>query len=664
MGKVGAAIGLTLASIMLAGGVALSIPESKNWILDNIAKHSTVYKTQLDENKALKSELKKKIADFENKQQELETIKISLAEKESKIIVLTEEKEMLLNSLTEIDNRINNTTDQTTIDNLNTKKTFILNQIESLETTIITLTAEKEALSTRVAELETQVATLDKEKQELENQLAQYKSCTLNIDDVDSISSIVIEDTKLNQSFTMTNLNSITFELQKWQNATITYNKPADANVYAIVNNVKQATNIAVVVGSEHAGAIVQVSSCVEEIEQAMSASLFSFSNNVLTGYNGEDTDVVIPSTYSLGDVIEQTYNYADSMELEMFLMENENNAYPLTVTLTSGETAQINNFDDYYNYSEDISYPITIKKTIQTYVDGTDFTVTEIGERAFENKNVQSIILPATVTKINSAAFINCMSLSNINLKNCVELGSGVFTNCRALNNIVLPDTLTTIGSSTFSGCWGLTSIGISKNVSSIDSKAFSNCKNLNEFVVDENNNNYCSVDGVLYNNDKTTLVLYPNARSGKFVIPEGVKTIGDNAFYQTLLTEVEMSDNITVINEKAFYDSETLSVVKLSKNITEIGLSAFAYCSITSIELPNSLTALSKQAFLGCSKLTTIILHPSLTTIGQGAFRNCTALANVYFTGTEQEWQAITISAENTTLTNATITYNYVQE
>ncbi|MBO7326038.1 MAG: leucine-rich repeat protein, partial [Clostridia bacterium] len=66
----------------------------------------------------------------------------------------------------------------------------------------------------------------------------------------------------------------------------------------------------------------------------------------------------------------------------------------------------------------------------------------------------------------------------------------------------------------------------------------------------------------------------------------------------------------------------------------------------------------------FSGCDSLTSIVIPDSVTTIGSWAFWDCTSLTNVYYTGTEEQWKAISIGNYNSSLTNATIHYNHVVE
>ena len=81
-----------------------------------------------------------------------------------------------------------------------------------------------------------------------------------------------------------------------------------------------------------------------------------------------------------------------------------------------------------------------------------------------------------------------------------------------------------------------------------------------------------------------------------------------------------------------------------------------------LTSIEIPNSVTSIGGAAFKGCSNLTSIEIPASVTSIGGSAFDECSGLTTVYYTGTEEQWNSISIASyRNSYLTSAEKVYNY---
>lgn len=94
--------------------------------------------------------------------------------------------------------------------------------------------------------------------------------------------------------------------------------------------------------------------------------------------------------------------------------------------------------------------------------------------------------------------------------------------------------------------------------------------CHALKEINVSEDNDRLCSIDGVLYNKEADTLIAYPSGREDKeFVIPDGVKCIGKNAFEYCTTESVIMPDSMVTIENEAFYESPGLRKVVMSPNI-----------------------------------------------------------------------------------------------
>ena len=118
-----------------------------------------------------------------------------------------------------------------------------------------------------------------------------------------------------------------------------------------------------------------------------------------------------------------------------------------------------------------------------------------------------------------------------------------------------------------------------------------------------------------------------------------------------------------VTCIGNDAFDNCRSLTSVTIPDSVMSIGDSAFRYCtSLTSVTIPDSVTSIGGRAFDGCASLTSVTIPDSVTSIGDWAFSGCKSLTNVYFTGTEEAWNGITIDDGNDALKNANIHYNYV--
>ena len=189
------------------------------------------------------------------------------------------------------------------------------------------------------------------------------------------------------------------------------------------------------------------------------------------------------------------------------------------------------------------------------------------------------------------------------------------------------------------------ITSAVIGSGVTSISRGAFSFCSSLTNINVDENNSAYVSENGVLFNKSKSFLHSYPAGKTGEYIIPDSVTSIGHRAFlYCSGLTSVTIPDSVTSIETTAFSGCSSLTSVTIGNSVTSIGNEAFSFCSrLTSVTIPDSVTSIISYAFRGCSGLTSVTIGSSVTSIGNFAFRNCSGLTDVYYKGSETRWKTI---------------------
>ena len=250
------------------------------------------------------------------------------------------------------------------------------------------------------------------------------------------------------------------------------------------------------------------------------------------------------------------------------------------------------------YDYAGDVVIPAEV-----TY-DGRTYQVTTIGDWAFDGCALTSVDMPSVTT-----------------------IGVGAFSSCSALTSVDMPSVMT-IGDESFYGCDALTSVDIPSSCTSIGANPFVRCIGLKEIVVDDNNPNYSSADGVLYDKGKTTLLSWPAAEGG-INLPLSVTKIGEGAFYYcSALTSVDMPSVMT-IGDYAFYYCSALTSVDMP-SVTKIGEGAFFDCSaLTSISMPSVMT-IGGYAFDFCDNLTSVEM-PEVLTIGDEAFGYCSALTSV---------------------------------
>jgi hypothetical protein len=216
--------------------------------------------------------------------------------------------------------------------------------------------------------------------------------------------------------------------------------------------------------------------------------------------------------------------------------------------------------------------------------------SVTLIGNHAFDGCwRLTSVTIGSSVTHIGAYAFQGCTQLPSISMGLSVSaIGSFAFYKCTGLTSVSMNYSISVIGDYAFYGCTGLQNIYIPSTVTSIREGAFAYCSAMKKFIVDSGNELYASDEsGALYNNNFSTLYIYPGSKT-KFDIPKSVTTIGDYACYGcTRLNSISIPNTVTTIGRSAFYGCTDL----------------------TSIIFPSSVTSIGSFALNGCSKLNYIV-------------------------------------------------------
>ncbi len=162
---------------------------------------------------------------------------------------------------------------------------------------------------------------------------------------------------------------------------------------------------------------------------------------------------------------------------------------------------------------------------------------ITSIGTYCFSNcDSLTNIVLPDSLTELGKYCFLGCDGFTSITLPNSItEIPVSCFASCKNLVDITFPDNLTSIGNCAFEKCNSLIEITIPETVEYIGENVFALCKNLENVYVDENNSNYISVDGVLFDKDKTQILCYPtNSKITEYTVPDTIKNIPYYTFYE----------------------------------------------------------------------------------------------------------------------------------
>ncbi|MCF0193347.1 MAG: leucine-rich repeat domain-containing protein [Prevotella sp.] len=291
--------------------------------------------------------------------------------------------------------------------------------------------------------------------------------------------------------------------------------------------------------------------------------------------------------------------------------------------------------------------------------VDGINYNITSSTDltcevAVLEERYSGDIIIPSSVsydgktysvTGIDEFAFGICFQLNSVTIPNSVtRIGDLAFFSCNNLTSITIPNSVKTIGDFAFQGCSGLTDITIPNSVTSIGYAAFFGCSELRKINVADGNPAYTSVEGILFNKEKTELIICPASNYiTEYTIPNSVTSICSTAFNGcNRIWKITIPNSVTSIGDGAFSgcselwkinvadDNPTYSSedgVFFNKAKTELILFPARYY-ITDYTIPNSVTSIENEAFQNCHYLTSVTIPNSVTNIGYNAFRNCSQL------------------------------------
>ena len=390
----------------------------------------------------------------------------------------------------------------------------------------------------------------------------------------------------------------------------------------------------------------------------------FNFTTNngtiTITGYTGSGGAVTIPSktnglpVTSIGDyAFCYCYNLA-SVTMGTNVTSLGDEAFFYCTNLTSVTIG--NNVTNIGQWAFQYCWSLT-NVTIPN-------SIISIGEGAFDScSDLSSVTIGAGVTFIGTGAFCQCPSLTAL----AVAANNSAFSSVDGvlfdqsqtmliecpggiIGNYTVPNGVTDIESEAFCLCEGLTSITIPDTVTYIGELAIDDCFSLTAITVAANNPAFSSVDGVLFDKSQTTLIQCPEGKTGSYVIPTSVASIGDYAFcFCFSLTSVTIPNGVTSIGDYAFCFCWGLTSVTIPNGVTSIGDDVFSSCfGLTSVTIPNSVTSIGYDAFLYCD-LSSVTIPNGVTSIADEAFAGCWDLTGVYFQGNAPSMDSFVFDNDN---------------
>ena len=303
---------------------------------------------------------------------------------------------------------------------------------------------------------------------------------------------------------------------------------------------------------------------------------------------------------------------------------------------------------------------------------------LTTIGAHAFEDSDVDTIYIPNSVTSIGEGAFRYCSGLKEITIPGSIKtISADILDSCSSLRKVTYLDGVTTLDNA-FGMQPGPRIITIPKSVKTIKDGAFAYAQALTDVY-------YCGTEDdwhrISIGTNNMLLVRAQKhfssyAATGDYYI---LTWTLDNNGLLTITGSGDMGNTVNGPSWRVAKDS--IKSVVFNGNITSIASGAFEGCTnLTSITIPVCVTKIESNAFSGCSSLTNIVIPEGVTEIGDNAFEYCTSLksislpksitkigANVLngsywvndinYTGTKEDWEKISIDANNEDLGKATI-------
>lgn len=279
----------------------------------------------------------------------------------------------------------------------------------------------------------------------------------------------------------------------------------------------------------------------------------------------------------------------------------------------------------------DQLTWKLTKAGTLTISGAGAMMDLSSAGEQPWneESSQIRKVVIENGVTSIGACAFWN----------------SGVLS-------AEIPSSVTTIGNSAFRGS-SIISVTIPSSVKTIGDSAFRECQNLNSVTVSE------GLETIVQNAFRSCTSLT------SITLPASIGEVGAGAFFQCqkMISATFASGSKTVkMGDNMFTQCYNLMSVTLPQSIDRIGEGMFQNCGmLPGVEIPQGAESIGGSAFASCSSFTTVVIPDSVTTIGIAAFSKC-ALTDIYFTGTEAQWNSVSkIGDTEAALKNVTVHYEY---
>ena len=254
-----------------------------------------------------------------------------------------------------------------------------------------------------------------------------------------------------------------------------------------------------------------------------------------------------------------------------------------------------------------------------------------------YEKKDqIIKAVVEEGITSISNYAFYDNKNLLYAEIAGSVEsIGRGAFDGCVSLSDLIIHEGVRTIADDAFASCTSLCGVSLPSSLIELTNNPFEYCTSIKSFSVSKDNNVYKTIDGVLFSADGSTLVSYPVGKVGdEYVIPEGVKTVGEDAFNKSNLMKIVCPKTLEYIGDYAFSYCSKLTDIDINEGIISIGSSAFYECSsLITIDIPASCLTISSGPFNYNSDLSVVRFYGKDTMMkGDKVFKSCSEYLIVY--------------------------------
>lgn len=252
---------------------------------------------------------------------------------------------------------------------------------------------------------------------------------------------------------------------------------------------------------------------------------------------------------------------------------------------------------------------------------DGEIYSLVEMADSEIELTNENANLVgfeKGVTTELNiPGVFIN-------NGKKCIitSFGKNLFLGDKTLKKVIIPDTVKTIKEGALQET-NIEELIIGSGVSEIGDFCLTANEKLNKINVSSANEKFMSKDGVLFSKSGKTLIIYPIAKNGEYIVPDGVETIGSCAFQDSHISNIQFPNTLKKISKDAFFNCENLKSISLPNSVQSIGNNAFGGCyQLTSINLSDNLVIIEDYAFWNVPISNDITIPANVKRIGEYAF------------------------------------------